>query len=233
MTNNEFFFFNGTQGDFSPLSVSGLVTWINASSVQTSGANITQMNDLSGNNNHAVQHTGANRPTLVAGVLNGLPVARFTSGHHFTFINNGTFTAGMTSIVVLKINSSATLNTLFTKTITNAPRPFDAYATSATTQFEFALGSNRQNTPLGTSLYRILTLSHDTITGKYYINGVPDGITTGGYNVLDTGTLMLGTRDDEVTQLLGDVAEAMLWNRQLSDAEIIQISNWLKQKYNI
>jgi hypothetical protein len=233
MTNNEFFFFNSTQGDFSPLSVSGLVTWINASNVETSGANITQMTDLSGNDNHAVQSTGADRPSLVPGVLNGLPVARFTSGQHFTFVSDGTFASAVTQIVVFKPDATATNNCLFSKTTALDRAPFDGYV-RADNRYEWTYASAPTTDPLSTVNFNVLGASSTNNSHNYYLNGITNGVATGAsFGGGDTGVLRLGIRGAGGTNFIGDIAEALLFNRKLTDAEIIQISNWLINKYGI
>ena len=66
-----------TAADFS--GISGLATWYrpsDAATVTASAGAVSQMNDISGNARHAVR-TAATKPTLAAGVLNGLPVLAF------------------------------------------------------------------------------------------------------------------------------------------------------------
>lgn len=64
------------------------VIWLSAESgvyknagttLATSGDAVQQWNNSSGNTGHAQQPTLANRPKFVPGVVNGLPVVRFTA----------------------------------------------------------------------------------------------------------------------------------------------------------
>lgn len=241
MTSN-FFFFQNTQGDFSPVQIDGLVTWINASNVETSGANITQMTDLSGNNNHAVQSVGANRPSLVNNVITSPPaiqpsvrhpVARFTSGQHFTFASNGLFTTGVTQIVVFRPDTAPTNNCLFSKTTDTDRAPFDGYV-RGDHRFEWTYASAPSTNPLSTSVFSVLGASSTSNAHNYFINATANGVATGAaFGGGDTGILRLGIRGAGSTNFIGDIAEALLYNRRLTNNEIIQVSNFLMAKYSI
>lgn len=73
--------------NWSPLSISGLAVWLDASDAATitssSGA-ISQWNDKSGNANHFVQATGAAKPTTGINSTNGLNVVTFDGGDLMT-----------------------------------------------------------------------------------------------------------------------------------------------------
>lgn len=63
-----------------PRSIPGLQFWCRAdriSAANLSAAKVNTWSDLSGNGRHLTQGTDANRPTLVAGSINGQPVVRF------------------------------------------------------------------------------------------------------------------------------------------------------------
>ncbi len=62
---------------FEPTDISDLKIWYNAENVVTNGANISQVNDLSGNNIHANQNTISLQPTLVNNSINGKPSIQF------------------------------------------------------------------------------------------------------------------------------------------------------------
>jgi len=60
-------------GGFSPLSLSPLI-WLDATQLGLSdGASVAQFTDLSGNGNHFVQATTANKPTFRSSGINGKP----------------------------------------------------------------------------------------------------------------------------------------------------------------
>jgi hypothetical protein len=65
--------------------------WLEATdvgTVTTSGGQVTQINDKSGNNRNASQATASARPTYVSNSLNGLPVIRFPTGLQLLSLTN-------------------------------------------------------------------------------------------------------------------------------------------------
>lgn len=61
----------GGGGAFAPTSISGLALWLDASdtsTITTSGLNVTQWNDKSGNGRNFVQTVDANRPNINTGI---------------------------------------------------------------------------------------------------------------------------------------------------------------------
>lgn len=64
--------------DFVPTDVAGLTLWINSENVTKDGGNlVSQMTDLSGNDNHLVNGTVATQPLWVDGLVNSLPAVTF------------------------------------------------------------------------------------------------------------------------------------------------------------
>jgi len=62
-----------------PTDVGGLLLWYKADSITglNDGDAVSQWNDSSGQNNHAVQNTADNKPIFKTNIVNGLPVVRF------------------------------------------------------------------------------------------------------------------------------------------------------------
>ena len=64
------------------------------------------------------------------------------------------------------------------------------------------------------------------------------GQTNGGGNITATlgdggKALKIGSREDFVTKMKGDIAELVIYNRALPDAERIQVVDYLKNKYGL
>ena len=216
-----------------PSTIPNLVTWINADNVLTSSGKITQMTDLSGNNNHAVQANDTLRPTLVDNIIDGKPVARFTSGNYFTFVDNGTFPTAVTQIVVFKPDTGPSNNALFTKIVDVFSGQFDSYV-RGDNRFEWAYASAPTTDPVSTSNFNILGAYASTTGHGYFLNGTAQGTATGGsFNGANVGNLWLGARVTGNTNFIGDIAEAMLFNRKLTDTEILNIHEYLRYKYNL
>jgi hypothetical protein len=87
-------FFNLSNSEFFSLSYkTGLDFWFDATQGITKDANdkVTQWNDLSGNNKHAVQPTASTAPTYIPNGLNNLPVLQFDGVDDSMLINTGAF----------------------------------------------------------------------------------------------------------------------------------------------
>ncbi|HEY5924108.1 MAG TPA: hypothetical protein VIV11_20650, partial [Kofleriaceae bacterium] len=69
---------DGMTQPFTPAQLSGLALWLDANqNVVTSQSKVSTWMDRSGKNNNAGQSVAALQPSLVTGVINGLPVIRF------------------------------------------------------------------------------------------------------------------------------------------------------------
>ena len=78
---------------FEPTDIADLKIWYNAENVVTSGTNITQLTDLSGNNIHAIQNTASLQPTLINNAINGRPAVKFFDDQ----LNTSTFSSSYRS----------------------------------------------------------------------------------------------------------------------------------------
>jgi hypothetical protein len=97
---------------FNPASVTGCSLWLDAadpSSVITSGSNISQWSDKSGNGRHATQSTSANQPFYIQNSLNNLPVVSFTgSPYSLSGAPNGFVVNGLTTMTSFFVANNTT-----------------------------------------------------------------------------------------------------------------------------
>jgi hypothetical protein len=97
---------------FNPASVTGCSLWLDAadpSSVITSGSNISQWSDKSGNGRHATQSTSANQPFYIQNSLNNLPVVSFTgSPYSLSGASNGFVVNGLTTMTSFFVANNTT-----------------------------------------------------------------------------------------------------------------------------
>jgi len=98
----------------------GAKIWNRMDDVVLTGSFIDQMNDKSGNSNHATA-TGSQRATLITNQLDGNDIARFDGvGNFYTFGNildsifNGT-AAKFSMYMVAKLNGTASVQTFISK----------------------------------------------------------------------------------------------------------------------
>ena len=78
---------------FIPTDIAGLSVWLDAqdyASFALSGGSISQWNDKSGKNNHAIQGTGANQPTYAATGINSRACVGFASNQFLSVADHAT-----------------------------------------------------------------------------------------------------------------------------------------------
>lgn len=160
--------------------------------------------------NTATQSTKANQFLFVPNAINGMPVVRGDGTQRQMAVSNFSLNKGLTLVALLRLSSSADFNTFFSKTTGNQPSPIDFYTIGG--KFSIAFGSNKQNTPLTVGFWHIFSITHDKQNFTYYLDGVPDGSGTGGWQNNDTGNVILGSRDDGFTKLSGDIAGLVCYN---------------------
>ena len=86
--------------------------------------------------------------------------------------------------------------------------------------------------PADTVLVGGFDMAGTTLT--HYLNGLPIGSGEITAAAADAGRpLRIGTRDDLVTRMKGDIAELVIYSRALSEAERNQVVDYLKSKYGL
>ncbi|MEM9329231.1 MAG: Calx-beta domain-containing protein, partial [Bacteroidota bacterium] len=238
---------NDTDGVVGPGGVGDddiLVLWLDAADITgvADGAVLDTWPDESGNGNDV---TRGNNPNYETNVVNGRPVVRFDNNNErFTRTGMGDFpTDAITTITLL--NTSETNGTTY------------SYATAAESNeyFQdrqqsgrFAIGGSIEDpdpdVAFNDGLWHIDVHTWQSSDGEYeiYKNGSLDGSGTHATGVTMTpgGTLVLGAEQDNLgggfdaaQDFDGDLAEVMIYNRVLNDAQRILVENYLGAKYGI
>lgn len=224
--------------------LTNLKLWLKADAgvTQTAGG-VSAWNDQSGNLNHALQPVDTQRPTLVANAVNGKPVLHFDGVDDFlsatsspTLANTG----DISSFFVVRFDDFDTYRTVWAKTDVNLPRSTDFYTLPATGLPQLFRGGAAANqnvqssVPLVAGEFAVVGFDMAGTDVHHFLNGA---FTTGGSitaALLDTGRpLLIGQRDDGVTRAKGDVAEIVIYNSALSDADRAQVVTYLGKKYGI
>lgn len=208
----------------SPAEISDLVGWWDASDAGTiteSGGAVSQWDDKSGNGLHVSQSTGTKKPTTGVATQNGLNVISFDStdwlkksGHTPIMGSGGTLFFVFRKTGTANAYESAPL----TLTAGNNPRPSDYWNTGSFG----GLTSVRQNgaTVVGYNVATSTTWSQVTFA-----------VASGGSTTSQVVTI--ASRDDEVTQLTGDIAEIVAYNRTLTVLERDAVETYLATKWGL
>nr|MCU0421154.1 hypothetical protein [Cyclobacteriaceae bacterium] len=226
------------------------VLWLEANSLALpNGADILTWTDRSGNNNNLTA-VAATSPVFnnTTTPPNGLGYARFSKADNRIVINSFTDMpqSGITTILVYR--TSDTGDGLVSYAASDAAsneyllRNSDALRT-------FLIDGIFDQSTIATSnnAWRILLNSWENIDGRlnYHVDGAESGgqfRLVNGFKVNQTidagGTLALGNDQDLLNggfepadALQGDIAEVIMYDRKLNDAQVRIINNYLSAKY--
>lgn len=237
---------------FSPGMLSGLQAWYDTSTSNsdgtpkyltvTGGTSITQFLDRSGNGNDtAVQGTGTARPTWTAAQLNGLPLAVFDGGDYLAMPAALFSVAGGANTVfaVAKrdTESGVSANIFLGANGTTAVHYMQFTSTAGTCGFKNrnVAGGGVTNAGNTNTNYQILTGQRNGTTQSITVNGGTASTNTNGVNGACLNMYMgggdIGAGLSEL--LTGAISEILIYNRALTDAEIVQVNRYLSFKFAI
>ncbi len=222
----------------------------------TDGQAVQQWNDQSGNGNHVTQSTTINKPTYKSPDATARPALYFDGVNKKVFLNNTvsnlvTAGAARTVFVVARRDCNAHAGgvlggTLFTfrrgGLINTLTYGANSYGTPVYIYSDNNGVGNNNASITGTAIDS--AFSPTVVTYKIpaagsqvqcNLNGVAQTVNQGAGSVTtETGTtgFTVGDREDQVDlDWSGWIYEVIVYNRSLTAAEIIQVENYLKNKY--
>lgn len=213
------------------------------------GDNVQQWNDNSGNADHASQGTAANRPNYVTNSINGNPVIRYTAANNDLLMATTVGTGNAAS--VWAVASYSSLPSPNPGILVAAPagsgtsvapgnKSIGMWVSNAAGTRVWGRGIQSDNTTRDIS--QVTTLNVNT---RYIINNMYNGSSSinqyvnnaAAGNVAYNGTLKswaevtIGRQGTETWN--GDIAEVIMYNTFLNDAQKNIIDNYLSAKYNL
>ena len=200
--------------------------------------------------NDAVQTDAAHAPSVVLNSLNGKPTLRYPGDTRYLDVADSASISGLTedvTILALVLYDDVTggYRCCVTKTLGNGPAPFDWWnnAGSANGAANFWLGAAPAATsyndnvglnPPRLGVFNVMTFSWGSGTVNQYLNDRSNGTTTYTTTPVNGGKpLRIGSRDDLVTQLKGNVAEILIYQPALSDADRASVLSYLQTKWKL
>jgi hypothetical protein len=224
----------------------GLRLWLKADVGVTlvSGA-VSEWADQSGNGRHASQATAANRPALVGTALNGKPALAFDGANDFL-----TFTLpvnGLTAMTLVLVSSSAVNADGSGNGVANAPLFWNETGDWGTvhlspfqSRVKFRFGTRQANNlpeyirpvSVGANFGRAMAIKNGA-NERLYVDGQQVLDLSGKLptisGISDTGNVGRGYNNN--TYFAGRIAEVLVYDRALSDAERQQLDEYLNTKY--
>jgi hypothetical protein len=228
---------NKVWSSFNPISLGGLVTWLDASQLAlANGAAVSPWTDMSGNGNHGTI-IGTPAPVLKTNMLNGKPVVRFT-------ISEGRVRRAWpypiydwTVIYIVRL-WGANVGRAFSVQYPPSNLLVGFHSSNADTFYDngtFLGGVSWASyiTDLGRPWRMYTGDSKNTVGTRFFINGTLIG-SAGGTGGFTNGWGMSGydpTLTPETCDI--DVPELLLYDHRLVDADRIAAQNYMATKWGL
>ncbi|MCL5098766.1 MAG: Ig-like domain-containing protein [Candidatus Omnitrophica bacterium] len=224
---------------------SSLQLWLKADAGVTTnpGGAVTGWADQSGLGYVAAQYEDSIAPVLVPNVINGHPVVRFNGTTQYLDINGApdlTITGDISIFCVVECDDFDVWRAIWAQTPSGNAAP-NEYRIQITSGLPFFIrgGPNDLDTvtatrPLTAGEFAMLGVEAEGQAITHFLNGATNGSGTISVTPVDGGVApRIGSRNDLVTQMKGDIAELLVYNRALSEAERMSLANYLATKYNL
>jgi hypothetical protein len=207
--------------------------------------NVTLWGDKSGKQNDASQSDTTLTPKLVVDAVNGKPAIRFDGANDYLDVASSdslNLVGDVSAFFVVRFDDFANYRAVFGKTAGSQPAPLDYYLVPGTGLASLWRGDgsalDSANLPstraVKANTWAVMGFVISGNTATHYLNGqvVGSGDLAGVPG--DGGTLLkVGTRDDFVTKMKGDIAELVIYNGALTGADLDNAINGLRTKYGI
>jgi hypothetical protein len=216
---------------------SGLTLWLKADmGVSTSGSNVTSWTDQRGNYN--VSPNGEAGPTYVTNDINGKPGVRFSGSQSLYNSSNIGLNADLTMVVVgassnrTKNQVELYLGGISSNTTSRGMGYVNGYQ-SFTGFGDDVSGGAAPN--VNTFTTQIVTLNASKNSINFYLNGSANGSPgIAGLNNIQPG-ITIGTIHgySQDYHTVGDIAEVLVYDHQLSSTDLQQVGAYLADKYGL
>jgi hypothetical protein len=235
----------GLQAQTLPITA-GLQLWLKADAGVTtnSSGQVTAWADQSVLGNNATQGTVANAPTLAPNSLNGHSTLRFISPQYMEVPNaNGidNLLNDVTVVTVANYDNLAGYRGVVSKCTGGVGSPFDfwsnASANAGRTSFYLGNGTATAATlstiAPPTGVYNVLSFRWKNGISDQFLNDFNVGNAVNTTATVNGATnLRIGRRQDGTVQLVGNLAELLIYKPSLSDSDLYNVvTNYLQPKY--
>jgi hypothetical protein len=220
----------------------GLMLWLKADTGVTLTSNkVSSWSDQSGSGNTATQTVAANRPTVVASAINGLPAVKFASAtSQFLKLPAGmaNFSSGASIFAIVSPttfptaarildfgNGSASDNLLIQEPSSNAAALYTYNGSSPTS----VTGSSA----LTANQYQLLEAVDGSGTATLYTNAVQQAQNTSmnSLNNITRANNFIGQASAGGSYFNGEIAEILVYNRAVTASEKASIEGYLLSRY--
>jgi hypothetical protein len=248
--------------EFDPRTIPGLALWFDGDTAYTTtgpdvqaanGESVSRWPDLSGNQRHANQATGSNKPLYSVGAANGHGALSFDGFNDFVALSTGLNLLRNVSGATMFVTAKATSGT-----VSSTQREFGASNGSNVLQHRAGLQRAATNTyqaggrrldansfvgnqagTTGTATY-IHAARFDYVAAvlRQYLNGsllaTSDPFqTTGTTSDTDSLACVVGAASSGGEAFPGLIFSVLCWGRALTDAEVGRVHAYLGRRYGV
>jgi len=199
---------------------------------------VGRWHDLTANADHVNQAVVARKPTLRLAVLNGHPVVRAASGNLLVgaFTNGGALTQPFTVFAVAMLAAAAVddgVNRAIFDGDDNANR-MTLFQRAAGAPDDWGwYGGQALNGGVTDSNWHIWTCRANGALFRVWKNGVSEMAGNGGAHVPDGITIFSARATGGDHPWIGDAAEIIIYDSDLSDADKNQVGRYLATRYGL
>lgn len=235
---------------FDPTIIAGCQAWWHADALSlTDGTAVTSLADGSGNGWTATPQGSQTGPTFKTGIINGLPVLRYTTSsqglttaasltlqaYPSTYVAVVKPTTGFANNYIMATASGSLNNSVFLQSGTGAADFRYAYVKDAASANYVDNAATYGS--LSSTAWTIVMVTIDATGGVLYFGNVSQGTTTwvgtAGANTNANG-MGLGNRPALTgTAFQGDIPEWIVYNQSLNSTDRGTVYNGLKSKYGL
>jgi len=220
--------------------------WFDAQTISglDNGDPVSQWNDLSGNNRHLAQGTGASQPLYITDGLNGLPCVRF-DGSNDVLLATGISLTNLTVFAVIFVRDQTTDNDGFlsiAKTGGTDYNSTDGMVILSNTATNNMFGIYRYNHdfdlfPIEYASPQLITIRLNSGDAMGHNNGASEATDIYSYvSAMNANILAVGSRitsGNPANYGNADIAEIGIYSSAMSDEDIADLEAYLMAKWGI
>jgi hypothetical protein len=224
---------------FSPSDISGLVLWLDADAIEglNDGDPVTTWEDQSGQGHDFAQPTASAKPTYQTNELNGKPIVRFDGTDDFlrrTDNDVGAFGTDPFSIFIVIQTTDSTARILLKENEAGGGDGLYIYGDGN----DYLYWNGTTGIAIGasdSSFHLIAVTRSGTGAGGLvpYYDAAAQTAGTESRTLSGTTTLYIGTTNDDPVYLAGDIAEIIIYDSALSQANRESVEDYISNKYGI
>jgi len=211
---------------YSPSVISNLILWLSADSVEINSNNVSIWYDKSGNNYHLIQNESNRQPKFVENAIEGNPVVRFDGINDYFRLDFGNdYLQPNTIFLISKLSSN--LN----QYIFDGFNSFNAFQYWSGAFRFIATGTSTmqyiESTPTKYAYFSIIISGANSKILQNSIQRIGASLSP---NIMNGITL--GSSFALSSFLHGDLGEVIIFNKELTNNERIQVEQYLHHKYS-